>query len=354
MAGKGVLSDQFLLKLKLNFMRKIGLTLVALVILLNSCRDNENPVLRDALVAGTDYDSVTTLRDIPTVWQGKKSSILASGTGNAYAKAIAVDGNDYFVTGYENTVNGWLCKVWKNEELLFSIGDGDPTVGYGIAVDGGDIYVAGHNYQPGLSKHYAMLWKNGAADATYLTDGTNQAEAFTVVISGSDIFVGGYDGDQARVWKNGTPMALANSENFRIRGIAISGSDVYAVGECNCFSSIVIRYWKNGVATTLTDGAYEAYGYGIAVSGSDVYVAGVESSSNKRIAKVWKNGVATNLTDGTKNAWATGVAVENGQVYVVGYERTANDIFNYAMLWKNGTATKIGTRRSTAAAIAIQ
>jgi hypothetical protein len=334
-------------------MKKIGLGLIAIIVLLCSCGESENPALGNVFVAGTDYDTVATFRDIPTVWRGKKSTSLATGTGNAYAKAIAIKGDDYFVTGYENTTSGWLCKVWKNNELLFSIGDGDPTVGYGIDVDGDDIYVAGHNYIPVSGKHYAMLWKNGAANATYLTDGTNQAEAFTVVVSGSDIFVGGYDGNQARVWKNGVPMELANSENFRIRGIAISGSDVYAVGECNCFSDIVIRYWKNGVATTITDGTYDAYGYSIAVSGNDVYVAGVENSSSKRIAKVWKNGFPTNLTDGTRNAWATGVAIKGGQVYVVGYERTANDIFNYAMLWKNGTATKIGTRRSEASSIAI-
>jgi len=39
------------------------------------------------------------------------------------------------------------------------------------------------------------------------------------------------------------------------------------------------------------------------VFGTDVYVAGFENNGTKDVAKVWKNGVATSLTDGTN--WAT-------------------------------------------------
>jgi hypothetical protein len=35
------------------------------------------------------------------------------------------------------------------------------------------------------------------------------------------------------------------------------------------------------------------------VSGSDVYAAGYESNGSSKVAKVWKNGAATSLTDGT-------------------------------------------------------
>jgi hypothetical protein len=34
----------------------------------------------------------------------------------------------------------------------------------------------------------------------------------------------------------------------------------------------------------------------------DVYVAGFESNGSKEVAKVWKNGVATSLTNGINNA----------------------------------------------------
>ncbi len=35
---------------------------------------------------------------------------------------------------------------------------------------------------------------------------------------------------------------------------------------------------------------------------TDVYIAGYESNGTKNVAKVWKNGVATSLTDGTKDS----------------------------------------------------
>jgi hypothetical protein len=38
--------------------------------------------------------------------------------------------------------------------------------------------------------------------------------------------------------------------------------------------------------------------------GTDVYVPGNEFNDTKSVAKVWKNGVATSLTDGTQDAYS--------------------------------------------------
>lgn len=324
-------------------------TLILACILLTACDNNDTAFTKQVFIAGQDSDTVSSFTDMPIVWINNKAETLERDNLNNYTKAIDAEGSDYYTTGYANAANRWVGKVWKNNKLLYELSDGY-SVGWGIDVVNTDVYVAGHYYNKEQLKHFAFVNKNG--NMTMLTDGTKQAEAFAVKVSGNDIYVGGYDGNQARLWKNGTPLTLNNSDNFRIRAIAIEGTDVYAVGECNCFSNIVIRYWKNGVETTVTDGTFTAYGYDIAVSGSDVYIAGVERSSNKQIAKVWKNGVSTNLTDGTKNAWAYGLILKDNDVYVVGMERSANDIYNTAMLWKNGTAIKLGSRRSIAYDIA--
>jgi hypothetical protein len=320
-------------------------------IFLVGCGDKD-PSIPSVFVAGQDYDTVSLNRDIPTVWINNTIKKLEDGGLSNFPKAIDVDENgNYYTTGYANGGSRWIGKVWKNDKLLYELSD-DYSVGWGIDVVNSDVYVAGHRYDQVALKHYAFVNKNGTT--TFLTDGTNQAEAFDVKVSGSDVYVAGYDGNQARVWKNGQALNLNNSANYRIKSIAISGTDVYAVGECNCFSNVILRYWKNGEETDLTEETSYAFGYDIEVSGNDVYVAGVERFDGIYIAKLWKNGVPTNLTGGTKNAWAYSIAINGADVYVAGTERSSNDIYNYAIVWKNGTPIKLGSRRSIAFGVAVK
>ena len=49
---------------------------------------------------------------------------------------------------------------------------------------------------------------------------------------------------------------------------------------------------------------------GLYVFGSDVYVSGYEIIGTNGVAKLWKNGVATSLTNGTNDAYASAVFVK--------------------------------------------
>ncbi len=71
----------------------------------------------------------------------------------------------------------------------------------------------------------------------------------------------------------------------------------------------VAKVWKNGVATSLTNGSNDAVANSVFVLGTDVYVAGYEKKGTKTVAKVWKNGVATSLTNGSNDARANSVYV---------------------------------------------
>ena len=97
----------------------------------------------------------------------------------------------------------------------------------------------------------------------------------------------------------------------------------------------VAKIWKNGVATTLTDGTKDADIRSVYISGTDIYAAGYErNAGNKRVGKIWKNGVATALTTSTfGNAEIASVFVSGADVYAEGFEPdiNTNDI---AKVWK--------------------
>jgi tRNA(Leu) C34 or U34 (ribose-2'-O)-methylase TrmL len=83
--------------------------------------------------------------------------------------------------------------------------------------DGGGlgVYVAGFETNE-LGNTVATLWKNG--EAKHLSDGSANARAKSVYVSGDDVYVAGTESDTianrivAKLWKNGeTPMNLSNA-----------------------------------------------------------------------------------------------------------------------------------------------
>ncbi len=234
-----------------------------------------------------------------------------------------------------------------------------------------DVHVAG--YQFNGTANVAMYWKNGTPVA--LTDGTKDAKAMAVVVSGGDVYIaGGWSSDTnvgvAGYWKNGVPMPVTDGARSAFaESIVVVGSDVYVAGyEQDGMGRNIPTYWKNGEAMPLagpTSGSGEAGS--IAVSGKDVFVAGwtyetVEVAPNNHnigpVAKVWKNGVESWLTDGiTKMSVAESLVVSGQDAYVVGYTAPwGQGSFPYtACYWKNGTAVPLtdGTFGAKAFSLAL-
>ncbi len=75
------------------------------------------------------------------------------------------------------------------------------------------------------------------------------------------------------VLTDGTQWAGANA-------IAISGTNVYVAGyEYSSSGKSIAKYWKNGQAVSLTDGSNDGVATAMLVDGSNVYVVGTESNT---------------------------------------------------------------------------
>ncbi len=221
---------------------------------------------------------------------------------------------------------------------------------------GPDVYVAG------AIGNAAVLWKNGIA--TYLTSGTHPARANSVFVSGTDVYVAGYEystwGDIAVVWKNGVATNLAggvypngSSYDAHANSVFVSGTDVYVAGYA--YNAAII--WKNGAATQLAGGTIQNYAeaFSVFTSGPDVYVAGTTQffypNDNSRAATLWKNALRTDFNTYSITASANSVFVSGTDVYVAGGEQVAGS--TTAKVWKNGVATTLSNDFSDANAVVV-
>jgi hypothetical protein len=249
---------------------------------------------------------------------------------------------DVHVVGWERNGEGWsIAKVWKNGKPR-PLSD-QPSVATAIAVSDGDVYVAGAVRFGSVAA--AVYWKNGTL--VQLTDGAREAFGEGIAVSGSDVYVVGHERDAgfvsvAMLWKNGEPTALASGAS-EAYAVAVSGSDVYVAGYEVKVSEVspgqfvgtpVAKYWKNGVASSLTDGTYPAVARGIAVSGSDLHVVGWTGGARAQVARHWKNDAPVALTDGTFTATASAVSVRGAAIYVAGGEYDGYE--DVAKLWRDG------------------
>jgi hypothetical protein len=215
-----------------------------------------------------------------------------------------------------------------------------------------DIYVAG-------VEGTAKVWKNGIA--TNLSNAVDSSAAYSVFVSGSDVYVAGSERGFAKVWKNGVVTNLANSSNRSYAtSIYVSGNDVYvAGGEFESLSNnYIAKFWKNGVSTSLSTNSGYAVASSIFVVGADVYVAGKEFSFaiNNYKAKLWKNGAPINLNEPVSNigSEANSVVVSGNDVYVAGLtveQVYGGGVSSYgrATVWLNSTPTYLSNSNESSA-----
>lgn len=149
-------------------------------------------------------------------WKNGNEIYLIKG---GYGSSLADEAYSIFVEGQDVYACGALeARYWKN-------GISVPIAGTAksIFVSEGDVYVAGSQpggepYQSYYGTRYrivAKYWKNG--NPVRLTDGTKNAYATSIAVSGNDIYVAGYEEKEAgtlnwvaKYWKNGNPVILGD------------------------------------------------------------------------------------------------------------------------------------------------
>ncbi|WP_298903824.1 hypothetical protein [uncultured Psychroserpens sp.] len=204
----------------------------------------------------------------------------------------------------------------------------------------------------------ALLWVD--EELTVLTNGQTNAEAFSVFVSGDDVYVAGYEElgngiSIAKYWKNGVSVNLSDGTRDAIAyDILVDGEDVYVVGEED--SEIpggrnIATYWVNGMPTLLTDGTEFAAARALALYEGEIHIVGKEGS----IAKYWVNGTSISLTDGTDSAFANDISIDQGEVYIALRENREinNDDIQVASYWNNNQITVLENNTSFAGAFGI-
>jgi hypothetical protein len=298
---------------------------------------------------------------------GGVGAFINTNQAGAFSFAILNCSSNLYSYSYQCTDNitNQQSPIISNSAVSGNVNLGNINV-CGVSL-GIDVYVAGYKFNG--TRNVATVCKNGIASE--LTDGTKNAFAYSVVVSGNDVYAAGVEeaftnssAKIAKFWKNGIPTNLTNGVyEASANSIFVNGTDVYVAGfeATNTLGSLTTaKIWKNGVATNLTNGLTQGKAFSVYVSGTDVYVAGTEESSTGTnvIAKLWKNGVATNLTNGngTIRSSANSVFVSGADVYVCGYQ-AVNSIgaLKIAKIWKNGVPTDLndGTTRDSPSSIFV-
>jgi hypothetical protein len=264
-------------------------------------------------VHDTDVYIAGMVNNEATYWKNGSPVKLAGGT---VATGIAISGTDVYATGYTN-VNGISTGTyWKNGTPVLFTDNTVEALPCAIAVSGSDVYITGTTRKAG-GPGVVTLWKNGIAAELSSNSPSGWAEFYSgipnMAINGNDVYVTGATQNisgsfiMASYWKNGSSAVqllggVSSSFSSGANAVTVSGTDVYMAG----FNNGVAMYWKNGSPNVLTNNFQNYEATGITISDNDVYVSGF-SGYLTTSAVYWKNGQQVVLSPAT--SITTGIAV---------------------------------------------
>jgi len=284
---------------------------------------------KDVHIVGANYSSDSLSRAV--YWLNGAPTFLTSSEVYSYAHSVVVTplGDIYVGGDYYNlsTTGKRLITYWKNGTKQTDITDGS-KYGWSSAMDASDTDVVIVGGNTGTTNPFApaMYWINGVPKP--LSSSANLGTTgWGIKLNGTDVYVAGEividpvtGKTNPEYWLNGigttlSPSSASSPGRTFAYSIATSGSDVYFGGSMWQDPSTVIGgYWKLGTTpfVNVTDPSNgQGFPLSIAVSGSDVFVVGGQApNGGHTIAKLWINGLEYKLTDGTQVAFAAAIFIK--------------------------------------------
>ena len=280
----------------------------------------------DIYVCGTiNYEAFTSTA---VYWKnGVMVQLGVQGEHSFTKQVLAYEGDIYISGGRENTPG-----YWKNGEFTAFPSNGNAE-GYGFQIVEGDIYACGYD------GYKAVYWKN---DQLIQLE-TATSYGYGLFVDGSDVYVvGSKPGTGPIVWKNGMGEVFSDT-GASISSIYIENGNVYIGGEKNdC-----VAYWIDGTLYE-SETEYESYlgTNGMAVHNGKVYLTGedlIDYDWYTFYAAYWVDGEFFNLKgDPAYPSSANSIKFFDNDMYVAGKEKDY-DIINHAAYWKNGEIVILDT-----------
>jgi hypothetical protein len=222
-------------------------------------------------------------------WKNGQQNILVN-SGISHVFGIGLNGSDFYcvgdILGPSGTVTDYAT-YWKNGQP-FQLSPGSNGKALSILFAGTETYISGQVWS--AASDSGVVWKN--EDKNWYTIGSVNALA----LKQTDTFFVGNVGNSPAYW---TQAVLHNLNTIGFAtSIAISGADVYVGGDTISSSgNYQAVYWKNDVVTALKNPSMYSSVLGVAVAGSDLYAVGDYFENNTYKPAYWKNGTMIKLSD---------------------------------------------------------
>lgn len=178
----------------------------------------------DVYVAGITISSTYILR--AAYWKNGSFVQLPDNLSGSTAYSIMINNKDVYVGGSINTVNGYLAAYWKNG-VITTIGDNGSKYSQinSIVMQGSDTYASGDRIISN-GNTVATYWKND--QAVDLQGSLPGSLGFGIAINGSDVYISGASTvtgayyPVATYWKNRQIVQLEKSGATASYAIAIA------------------------------------------------------------------------------------------------------------------------------------
>lgn len=248
--------------------------------------------------------------------QANSQNVLFAGTSSSQAQngASATRSRDLFVAKYEDAATGPELR-W----VAVGGGTGD-DVGYGVALNGSSVYVAGALTNTTANGTNALFGNSGNAVGTTVQYGASASTS-------SDVLVAKYTDDGATATLNWTQVGGGKGSDAAY-GLAASGNSLYLTGV---------------ISNSLADANGVRFGGSGSTAGSSPQLGASTSTTGELLVAKYVDNGATGALGWTQVAGGTGtdqgfaVAANGSSVYVTGLATNNRADFNALRLGGSGS-----------------